>query len=51
MDHRKYESYDDLVNGLDDDAIPEEDDVGALDDEDLNILIPFRREPDDQQPE
>lgn len=42
--NRKYESYEDLISGLEHEGIvSDEVDIGGLDDEDINTLMPVRR--------
>jgi hypothetical protein len=43
---KKYESYEDLINGLENEGLcDEEDDIGALDEDDLDVLMPDRHLP------
>lgn len=44
---RKYESFDDFLNGIDEDDLHDDPDrnVGGLDDDDLDILMPARKLP------
>jgi hypothetical protein len=42
---RKYDSYEDLISGLENEGLCDEDDVGSLDEEDLDVLLPDRHLP------